>query len=244
MPEIVVWIAIFELLYLILYICMAITMIIGVMEKFKTVPQRFILYKFFGGYMILLCTVLIINIEYVYIGLSGPTLFLFILAVMFGIGTIVLLVIDMEVLKKFNANENNFSFKNRTKYANSGLSEELLPEFASKLERIMMEEKPYLSIDLKLDDLAENLSISRNHLSQLINQRYNLDFYDYINKFRIYEAKKLIKIDNNSGIKEIGYIVGFNNRVSFYKAFKKFAYCTPTEYRDLQKFSKSDACCC
>ena len=211
-------------------------MIIAALEQFKTVRQRFILYKFFGVYIILICTVLIIIIEYVYIGLPGPTLYLFILAVMFGIGTIVLLTIDMAVLKKYNVHE-NLSELDKTKYANSGLSEELLTQLALKLELIMIEKKPYLNNDLKLDDLAQNLSVSRHHLSQIINQKYNLGFYDYINKFRIKEAKKLIKIDSNSGVTEIAYTVGFNNRVSFYKAFKKFAYCTPTEYRELQKIS-------
>ena len=238
---IVKWIAILELPYLIIYTSLAITMIIGVIEQFKTVRQRAILFKFFGVYVILLCTVFLINIEYVYIGLTGPSLYLFILAVMFAIGTIVLLTIDMAVLKKYNVNE-NLSEIDKTKYAHSGLSDELLTQLALKLERIMIEKKPYLSNDLKLDDLAQNLSVSRHHLSQIINQKYNLGFYDYINKFRIKEAKKLIKIDSNSGVTEIGYIVGFNNRVSFYKAFKKFAYCTPTEYRELQKISQPNTC--
>ncbi len=235
-PGMVVWITMFELAYLVICLCKAITMIIAALEQFKTVRQRFILYKFFGVYIILICTVLIIIIEYVYIGLPGPTLYLFILAVMFGIGTIVLLTIDMAVLKEYNVHE-NLSELDKTKYANSGLSEELLTQLALKLELIMIEKKTYLNNDLKLDDLAQNLSVSRHHLSQIINQKYNLGFYDYINKFRIKEAKKLIKIDSNSGVTEIAYTVGFNNRVSFYKAFKKFAYCTPTEYRELQKIS-------
>jgi AraC-like DNA-binding protein len=63
-----------------------------------------------------------------------------------------------------------------------------------------------------------------------------MSFYDYINQYRIEEAKNKLSssISNNLSysISDIAYQCGFNNRVSFYKAFKKITRTTPTEFID------------
>jgi AraC-like DNA-binding protein len=117
------------------------------------------------------------------------------------------------------------------KYKKTGLSDALAIELKNKLVQIMQEKKPYLNNELRLNDLASDLNLSRNHTSQIINQYFNLSFFDFVNKYRINDAKKLlIKSDNNSTITQIAYDVGFNNRASFYKAFKKFEGLNPTQY--------------
>ncbi len=118
------------------------------------------------------------------------------------------------------------------KYKKTGLSEKVSLAFKTKLDDLMKEENPYLNSELRLDDIASLLKVSRNHASQIINENYNLSFFDYINKYRVGEATKLL-LNNEEGqlnITQIAYSSGFNNRASFYKAFKKFTDQSPTTY--------------
>ncbi|MCL6273831.1 AraC family transcriptional regulator [Muricauda sp. 2012CJ35-5] len=97
----------------------------------------------------------------------------------------------------------------------------------------MQTRKPYLSQELRLDDIAELLNISRHHASQVINENYGLNFFDYVNAYRVEEAKRLLEGNQENdvqSISEVAYQSGFNNRVSFYNAFKKVTNTTPTEY--------------
>ncbi len=120
------------------------------------------------------------------------------------------------------------------KYQKTGLSDALSLEMKKKLLRIMESEQPYLNNELRLDDLSRLMNLSRNHTSQIINEHFNLSFFDFINKYRVKEAKNLLMNNAVNGLTmtQIAYDVGFNNRASFYKAFKKFTESTPTVYRE------------
>ncbi len=121
------------------------------------------------------------------------------------------------------------------KYRKTGLTTASSTELKSRLLDFMKQEKPYLNHDLRLGDLAKELHISRHHMSQVINENLDSSFFDFINRYRIEEAKKMLLEEDNLNMTEILYSSGFSNRVSFYKAFKKFTKTTPSEY----KFRKS-----
>lgn len=118
------------------------------------------------------------------------------------------------------------------KYQKTGLSPSLSLEMKGKLLDIMQREKPYLNHELRLDDISRLMNLSRNHTSQIINEHFNLSFFDFVNRYRIKEAKNLLMHTKKNGLTttQIAYDVGFNNRASFYKAFKKFTDYNPTEY--------------
>jgi AraC-like DNA-binding protein len=119
------------------------------------------------------------------------------------------------------------------KYQRTGLSEQFSSDLKNQLMYLMDTEKPYLDCMLRLNDLADMLNISRNHASQVINEHFELSFFEFVNKYRIEDAIKLLELDNHSlTITDIAFEVGFNNRVSFYKAFKNAAGVTPLEYRE------------
>lgn len=123
--------------------------------------------------------------------------------------------------------------KTHQKYEKTGLSESFSLELKDKLEYMMDSEKLYLRHELRLDDIAELLDISRHHASQVINENFNLNFYDFVNAYRIEEAKAKLCVgfeNSSESISDIAYQCGFNNRVSFYKAFKKITHTTPTEF--------------
>lgn len=120
-----------------------------------------------------------------------------------------------------------------TKYEKTGLSESFSQELKDKLENFMTEEKLYLNHELRLGDIADLLNISRHHASQVINENFQMSFYDYVNSYRIEEAKSKLESDfgnTSTSISDVAYQCGFNNRVSFYKAFKKITRITPKEF--------------
>ncbi|HEY2582067.1 MAG TPA: AraC family transcriptional regulator [Mucilaginibacter sp.] len=97
----------------------------------------------------------------------------------------------------------------------------------------MQNNKPYLDPELTLDQLALALSIRPRILSQAINEILQQNFFDFINRFRIEEAKRLLTnpADEKITILEILYEVGFNSKSSFNTLFKKYTGQTPTEFR-------------
>lgn len=117
------------------------------------------------------------------------------------------------------------------KYQKTGLSESLSLELKEQLFDLMKNDKPYLDSDLRLADLAEKLNISKHHTSQIINEHFNSSFFFFINTYRIKEARALLEKNNSLNISDVIYSSGFNNRVSFYKAFKTHTGVTPTEYK-------------
>ena len=64
----------------------------------------------------------------------------------------------------------------------TGLSPLLARDLADKLQHLMETEQPYLHPDLRLEDLAGRLGVSRNQASQVINEHFNRSFFDFINE--------------------------------------------------------------
>lgn len=116
------------------------------------------------------------------------------------------------------------------KYKTTGLTHGYAMELKENLQKYMEEVKPYLKSEFRLDDLAENLNVSRHHCSQVINEQFDSTFFNFINKYRIEEAKKMLEKDQSLTISDVMYACGFNNRVSFYNAFKKFTGTTPKSF--------------
>jgi len=93
----------------------------------------------------------------------------------------------------------------------------------------------FLDSILSLDTLAQELDMSSSQLSTYINNCTPYNFSDYINNFRVNQAKRLLgnsEFDQYT-IVAIGLECGFNSKSTFYSAFKKFTKQTPTEYRRL-----------
>ncbi len=86
---------------------------------------------------------------------------------------------------------------------------------------------------LTLPKLAKHMLISSNLLSQAINEKAKQNFPDFINSYRINEAKKILSSPDsaNQKISSIAFDTGFNTLSAFNNAFKKFTSITPSEYR-------------
>lgn len=117
------------------------------------------------------------------------------------------------------------------KYEKTGLSNEISKELKLKLINCIENEKIYLNNDLTLEDISNRLNVSKNHASQVINENFGMSFNNLINKYRIDEVIKHIEEgDSDINLGDLAYKVGFNNRNSFYNAFKKFTGISPTNY--------------
>lgn len=118
------------------------------------------------------------------------------------------------------------------KYKKSGLTESLSLELKEKLQYLLDEKKIYKQNDITLQKLAKYLDTTRHNTSQIINEHFDLNFFELINKSRIEEAKELLKGERrkNFNIIDVAYEVGFNNKVTFNKSFKKYNQITPSEY--------------
>ena len=120
----------------------------------------------------------------------------------------------------------------KTKYKTSTLSASDLSKYSKKLDEAMIDKKLYLDSEINLSNLAKALDIKQHTLSQVINQHYKMNFYEFINKYRVDEVKtQLLKEENkNLTIIAIAYDAGFNSKSSFHKIFKKFVGKSPTEF--------------
>ncbi len=123
------------------------------------------------------------------------------------------------------------------KYKSSGLTEETLNEVALLLKQLMQKEQLYRESELKLETLSAKLGISKHHVSQVINQVYGVNFFEYINLLRIEEAKQLLAASDKKSMNviEVAYTVGYSTKNTFNSAFRRIVGVTPTEYRRQQR---------
>ena len=106
-------------------------------------------------------------------------------------------------------------------------------EYPKYIMAYMKKHKPYLKQGINLKQLSEMLDMSPRVLSSTINTYFSANFFEFINSYRIAEAKVLLENTSESKrkITEICMDVGFNNRSVFNKVFKDATGVTPSEYR-------------
>lgn len=118
----------------------------------------------------------------------------------------------------------------KSEYEKSGLKTPLAQQYHIRLLEKMSTDKPYLDEKLTLSKLAAMLDISSNHLSQVINQYENVNFHDFVNKYRVDEFKAQAKKNPHFNILALALESGFNSKSSFNSIFKKQTGQTPTQY--------------
>jgi len=138
-----------------------------------------------------------------------------------------------EIFSGPTISDNSDAGATKKKYEKSALTNESAELLVKKLQQYMQLEKPYLNSNITLPELSHNLSISVHHLSQVINDKLNQNFFEFINKYRIEEAKKLLIDPDKSHltIAAIGYESGFNSNSAFNAVFKNATELTPSQYR-------------
>ena len=119
------------------------------------------------------------------------------------------------------------------KYRYSGLTQTDMLAIKQQLEAGLTEQQWHLQTDISLARLAQFLDVSTNHLSQVINSQYRMNYYDFINHHRIAHAKVLLANDTQAKLTSLVVSLesGFKSTSTFYTAFKKETGLTPSQFR-------------
>ncbi|MEM9886730.1 MAG: AraC family transcriptional regulator [Bacteroidota bacterium] len=117
------------------------------------------------------------------------------------------------------------------KYDTSGLK---YPpsDLLHRIQTFLQQEQYYLQTDCQLKDLATQLGVPPNYISQAINGQLQINFNEFINRFRVEEAQKRLLSEDYAhlSIAGISESVGFKSKSAFYAAFKKEVAMTPAQY--------------
>lgn len=119
----------------------------------------------------------------------------------------------------------------KKRYEKSLLKGYATDELCSRLQHLMDTEKVYAYEDITLKQLADELELTPHQLSQLLNEKLNMNFNTFVNQFRIRDAKHMLIEEPQRSVLSIAYAVGFNSKSSFYDAFSRFTGKTPQKYR-------------
>lgn len=132
----------------------------------------------------------------------------------------------------FKSNRDNVFKDIPEKYAFKKIEDDEAVLIIEALENVMQQKELYKNTNTKLNNVAKELRISAHKLSQILNDNLGKSFAQYINEYRVEEAKKLIAKNSEYTLEVIGYEAGFSSRSTFYATFKKITGITPAAYRD------------
>lgn len=121
---------------------------------------------------------------------------------------------------------------NLFKYKTSSLTSSYSSELKESLLKLLRKDKIHRKNNISLQILSEKLGTTRHNTSQVINEHFDLNFFELINKYRIEDAVEIFNENSldNLTIIEVAYKVGFNNKVTFNKFFRKYMSQTPSNY--------------
>lgn len=132
-------------------------------------------------------------------------------------------------------------------FSNSDLQLTSLPDHTEVLKQKFVDEeqknnlitymntfKPHRDAELTLTSLAKQVNMSRNQLSELINNSVGCNFYDFVNKYRVEDVKQMLTLPSNKNytLLAIAFDAGFPSKSTFNSIFKKFTGLTPSEYKN------------
>lgn len=119
------------------------------------------------------------------------------------------------------------------KYKKSSLSEADKNLILEKIRTEMESNMYFVNNMASLSDLAKKIHQSSHHVSQVINEKLDKNFFELLAGYRVDHAKKIIAEDKESKltVEELAELVGYNSKSSFNNAFKAHTSKTPSEFR-------------
>ena len=119
------------------------------------------------------------------------------------------------------------------KYRKSSLTEEGKQKILGNIIIEFETQQYYLENLASLSDLAKKVGESPHHVSQVLNEKLDKNFFELLAKYRVEKAKMILNEDhkNRLTIEEISEMVGYNSKTAFNNAFKKLTGKTPSEFR-------------
>ncbi|MBN9390098.1 MAG: helix-turn-helix domain-containing protein [Chloroflexi bacterium] len=108
----------------------------------------------------------------------------------------------------------------------------LLPQFNSqRVKRTVVYLQNNFSRPITLNDIAQEIGISKNYLSEIFHQELGISPWEYLTRYRINQAKQMLKTTDRS-ITEIAAQSGFDDPAHFSRIFRAHTGQSPKEYRN------------
>jgi AraC-like DNA-binding protein len=145
------------------------------------------------------------------------------------------------ILQSYHSNKSAYLAENiqdqSIKYASIKIENEKIEAIFERINKVMINEKPYLQMNLSIADLSKKLDILPNVISMVINSRSNSNFPEFVNTYRVKHAMNLLlELDEKKmTIESVAYDSGFSNRTSFYNSFRKYTGQLPSEFMKQKK---------
>jgi len=86
--------------------------------------------------------------------------------------------------------------------------------------------------DISLTDAGEYVNMHPVYIGQTFRKETGTTFVHYLNQLRVEKAEEMLKEMNDLSLEKIGKCVGYDNRRTFYKVFRKYTGKTPGQYRE------------
>lgn len=113
-------------------------------------------------------------------------------------------------------------------------------EISEQIKHLFNDEKVYLNQDIHIEDVADRISTNRTYISKIIKRDYNVSFTEFVNQFRIDEAKRVMLSDDKLLQEEIATRSGFSSASSFCRTFKRMTGVTPYEWYRSEKKNNNE----
>lgn len=120
----------------------------------------------------------------------------------------------------------------KVKHSRSQLEGVDLEVLRQNLLDLMEKDKLYKDENLSLSDLADELAMSLHQISEFLNRHLGKNFSQFINEYRVEEAKKLLLENKERSVLDIALESGFGTKSSFHRAFTKYTGMSPTAWRE------------
>lgn len=126
------------------------------------------------------------------------------------------------------------------KYKSSSLKKEEIPNIKAAIIHLLEEKKAFKNPKFTVNEMAKELGVPRQHLSEVLNIYMKISFQDLLNEYRVKEFIKALKDEHykNYSLLGIANEVGFNSKTSFYTTFKKITGKTPNEYKKREQLDE------
>jgi len=187
---------------------------------------KFLLAAFFIVYIFLVIA-LVFLFHQISLAYFDKTISVILSVLIFGLGYKGLL--QKEIFSNISIDDSNAD-----KIAIKSIVFEKNETHTKELLELMDKMKPYLNPELTLDELAKELKVSRNVLSQIINNNIGENFYYFVNKYRVEEVKGYLSDSKKKHftILSLAFDAGFNSKSAFNSIFKRVTGLSPSEYRN------------
>ncbi|MET0355946.1 MAG: helix-turn-helix domain-containing protein, partial [Cellvibrio sp.] len=113
------------------------------------------------------------------------------------------------------------------------VDEKLTDAAIQKVQTGMEEHKLYLKHNLNIEEFSKRIDLPIKEVSAVINKHYGTNFFEFMNKYRVEEAKRLLLDASCADMTVLDILLqaGFNSKSAFHRFFNRLVGVSPTEFR-------------